>query len=111
MVIAAPERGTCTMADSQESCGLCITCNNAPSCFYFASRGPALVCELFDSYAPIETHLAQKSVEELPGAPFARSIADDEAGRSLGLCVNCENAPTCEHHKLTGGVWHCEEYC
>jgi len=27
-----------------------------------------------------------------------------------GLCIDCENRGTCIYAKVSGGVWHCEEY-
>lgn len=32
------------------------------------------------------------------------------AATGVGLCVNCEHAPTCTLPRPTAGVWHCEEY-
>jgi hypothetical protein len=48
--------------------GLCATCNNAETCFYRATRGPALLCELFDNFvAPAEGrgHQVRGAVREL----------------------------------------------
>ena len=90
--------------------GLCATCNNAPTCFYLARRGPALFCELFDGYAPpperhgsVQAPLAAEAAVALPAA--------EEDGESYsGLCMNCRHRATCMHPRPTGGVWHCEDY-
>jgi hypothetical protein len=90
--------------------GLCMTCNNVPTCFHHARRGPALFCELFDDYLP--------PVDELGGAdpasPARSSVALHASAQDdpkyTGLCVNCEHRTTCAHPRPTGGVWHCEDY-
>ena len=90
--------------------GLCMTCNNAPSCFHRARRGPALFCELFDDYVPPDRRTVKSRVSPVP----ERSVmpaADTAEARHEGLCVNCENRQTCAHPKPAGGVWHCEDYC
>ena len=94
----------------EESQGLCSTCNNAPSCFYHASRGPALFCELFDNYAPpaVQTSVAKTPLAATPS--IARTAVEEEAAEYTGLCMNCENRRTCGHLKPEGGIWHCEDY-
>ena len=91
--------------------GLCMTCNNAPSCFHRARRGPALFCELFDDYVPPEQRAIRRKVSPAPEVSVASSAPDGDVARYEGLCVNCENRQTCAHPKLAGGVWHCEDYC
>ena len=98
------------MVDVQNGNGLCITCNNASGCFYLASRGPALFCELFDDYAPVAACPRAEAARLSPGMPLAAVIGQDEASRTIGLCVNCDNLAMCQHPKPAGGVWHCEEY-
>lgn len=90
--------------------GLCMTCNNAPTCFHHARRGPALFCELFDNYAP---PVVQARVAMAPPstAPSIRDrTAEEEAAEYTGLCMNCENRRICGHSKPEGGIWHCEDY-
>jgi hypothetical protein len=89
--------------------GLCGTCNNSPSCFHHARRGPALFCEMFDDYVPPDTILAGRMAAPAP-RPFSVRHAGTATGRGVGLCVNCEHAPRCGHAELEGGVWHCEDY-
>ena len=91
--------------------GLCSTCNNAPSCFYRATRGPALFCELFDDYVPsVERTRVEKALPSADSSAALRA-AEEETSKYTGLCVNCENRRTCAHPKPAGGVWHCEDYC
>jgi len=110
MLAANSDRQMCTIRDTRNGGGLCSTCNDAATCYYHASRGPALMCELFDNCSAVETRTQRDSPATLAGAPIAGSIAYSEAGRASGLCMNCENSATCVHPKPAGGVWHCEDY-
>ncbi len=94
----------------EESQGLCSTCNNAPSCFYHDSRGPALFCELFDNYASpnVETRAVAASLSAVPSS--AHRPAKGGGAEDTGLCMNCENRLACGHLKPEGGIWHCEDY-
>ena len=40
------------ISENKNGRGLCTTCNNAPSCFHRARRGPVQLCETFDDYVP-----------------------------------------------------------
>ncbi len=98
-------------AEINGTTGLCSTCNNAPSCFYRATRGPALFCELFDDYVPpVERTSTEKALPSADSSAALRA-AEEETSKYTGLCVNCENRRTCAHPKPAGGVWHCEDYC
>jgi len=90
--------------------GLCSTCNNAPTCFHRARRGPALFCELFDGSAPAVERTSPERVVPSAEPSMARRAADEEVYKYSGLCVNCEHRQTCTHPKPEGGVWHCEDY-
>jgi len=96
-------------AEINGTVGLCSTCNNAPSCFHRARRGPALYCELFDDYVEPEWRTVRVSLRADTSASVA--TVEDDTSKCEGLCVNCENRQTCAHPKPTGGVWHCEDYC
>ncbi len=98
------------MLQIEDSRGLCSTCNNAPSCFYHHSRGPALFCELFDNYAPATVQTRVTKAEPKAAPSIAERAADGEAAEYTGLCMNCENRRVCNHPKPEGGVWHCENY-
>ena len=89
--------------------GLCWTCNNSPSCFYHGQRGPALFCELFDSYVSPDRILAARTTPSTQ-QPFSVRPADSGTGPQVGLCGNCDHAPPCSHSRLEGGIWHCEDY-
>ena len=98
------------MQEVNGSGGLCMTCNNAPDCYYRARRGPALFCELFDGYAlPAERKISVKAPAPADSSAPRRAAAEETA-KYTGLCVNCENRRTCALPKPAGGVWHCEEY-
>ena len=90
--------------------GLCITCNNAPTCFFRASRGPALFCELFDDYVSPVSRISRAFDSVPQDAPLAASAVRDDAALYTGLCVNCGHQATCTHSKPVGGIWHCEDY-
>jgi hypothetical protein len=79
--------------------GLCATCNNAPTCMYRGTRGPALFCETFDGYAAAGERTAVRPESSVPATAAA-----------AGLCANCVNLESCMHVKPAGGVWHCEDY-
>jgi len=99
-----------TSIETTNGYGLCITCNNAPTCFFRASRGPALFCELFDDYAPPMSRKTRAFDSVAQDAPLAASAARDNAALYTGLCVNCGHQATCTHSKSAGGIWHCEDY-
>lgn len=96
-------------ADAMQLVGLCGTCNNEPSCFHHARRGPALFCEMFDDYVPPDLILAGRRSASAQ-RPFSVRHVDQKAVRQAGLCVNCEHVSRCGHAKAEGGVWHCEDY-
>ena len=90
--------------------GLCMTCNNVPTCFHHARRGPALFCELFDDYVAPAERYSSPPPPPLEDASVALGTAEDAPDRYTGLCVNCLHRATCTHPRPTGGVWHCEDY-
>ncbi|NLU19591.1 MAG: hypothetical protein GXW89_02695 [Phycisphaerae bacterium] len=83
---------------------LCSNCDHAEE---HARRGrprrPVFFCEEF------EVSGAVRIPEPVRVRPAPAEQAQD-AGRRLGLCVNCDNADTCRLPRPEGGVWHCEEY-
>lgn len=90
--------------------GLCMTCNNAPSCYYRATRGPALFCELFDDYVPPAERPASTKAPLPAESSVALRAAEEDGEKYSGLCMNCRHRGTCGHPGATGGVWHCEDY-
>ena len=90
--------------------GLCMTCNNAPTCFHRARRGPALFCEMFDDYVPATMRIGDRVTPPSADASMAVRVAEEDASTHAGLCMNCEHRRTCKHPDREGGVWHCEDY-
>jgi hypothetical protein len=104
------QKETDTMVELKNGLGLCMTCNNEPTCFHRARRGPALFCETFDDYVPATARIdARMPAPSAVAAPPARAAVADETTHT-GLCMNCEQRRTCGHPKPAGGVWHCEDY-
>jgi hypothetical protein len=99
-----------TMPETAQTVGLCSTCNNNPSCFYRAHRGPALFCELFDDYVAPPPGRNGVTVSPSANPSTAVRAAADDLSKYAGLCMNCEQRRSCAHPKTTGGVWHCEDY-
>ena len=98
------------MQETNGSGGLCLTCNNVPGCYYRATRGPALFCELFDDYVPPVERTTSERRSPPARAPMARRTVEEEIAKHTGLCMNCEHRRVCTHPKPEGGVWHCENY-
>ena len=88
--------------------GICFTCKNAPGCtFPRDSQKPVLYCEEFevDTCPSVKTTGIDKS-------PATTSVdaEDEDSGKFIGICSNCDNRRTCVFPKPEGGIWHCEEY-
>jgi len=87
---------------------LCSTCKNILKCtFQRDSQKPVLNCEEFEVEAcpSVKTAGEEKS-------PVTTSVnpENEDAGKFMGLCSNCDNRKTCVFPKSQGGIWHCEEY-
>jgi hypothetical protein len=98
------------MSESMQAVGLCSTCNNSPSCFHRARRGPALLCELFDDYVAPSLRSDGRRDPAAAYSKVAFQDPSDKTSKHGGLCVNCEHRQGCWHAKPEGGVWHCEGY-
>lgn len=87
---------------------LCSSCKNAEDCnFQKDLQRPALYCEEFE----IDTYPSAKIAGKEKPLPAAPVYAEDEdSGKFIGLCNNCDNRRTCGFAKPEGGIWHCEEY-
>ncbi|MCX7045603.1 MAG: hypothetical protein NTX50_08995 [Candidatus Sumerlaeota bacterium] len=83
--------------------GLCRNCCYIEECSYPHDRSlPVLFCEEFDiGRAPVEP--VKQTAEQM----ISPGVIEDATG---GLCLNCEDRPTCAFPKVEGGRWHCEEY-
>ena len=90
--------------------GLCMTCNNAPTCFYRATRGPGLFCEMFDDYVAPGVQAVVRGGPDHSGSARVTGSATGEGAVFTGLCMNCDHRLVCEHAKAEGGVWHGEQY-
>jgi hypothetical protein len=99
-----------TRSETTNGYGLCMTCNNAPTCFFRASRGPALFCELFDDYVPPVSQTPRTFASMPQDTSLVASTTGEDATQYTGLCMNCDQRHTCRHPKPAGGVWHCENY-
>jgi hypothetical protein len=96
------------MVQANKATGICSTCNNLPTCAYFARRGPVFFCELYDDHAP--SNAGPDTPSRPHPAPERTLEPDEEAPGLKGLCVNCDLRHTCTYPKAAGGIWHCEEY-
>lgn len=90
--------------ENKQYAGLCSTCNNSPTCFHRARRGPAIFCEMFNDH--VESRLDSDDMDE----SMSPSYAAEDVSQYAGLCVNCEHRKTCSLPKPAGGIWHCENY-
>ncbi len=87
---------------SEESIGLCFSCNNSTNCKYRAKRGSdAIYCETFDGFS-INGKPADYGLTEVAEMIFNPDLK--------GLCSNCIHASKCSLANRNGGVWHCEEF-
>jgi hypothetical protein len=89
--------------------GLCMTCDHAHSCAYLArTEGPIWSCEEFDdSGRAVPGPVIVTDARPRATAETARS---QPGGQPLGLCLNCENRPSCTLPGAREGVLFCEEY-
>ena len=91
--------------------GLCLTCNNSPTCVYRAMRGyDAIYCETFDAGVPPGGGRPGDKYAAPVGAPSTIAPVESRVTVTRGLCVNCEHRDSCALPRPEGGVWHCEEY-
>lgn len=93
--------------------GICTTCNNRSVCRSFQNSlqvdRPVLHCEEFDNFVP---GMEIDDDENVKNDSYKPQVHIDELipGRSLGLCINCENRKSCMLPSPAGGILHCEEY-
>ena len=87
---------------------LCSNCKNDPDCTFQRNRQrPSLYCEEYEVAACplVKTTRKEKSAANAPV-----DAEDEDSGKFIGLCINCDNRRTCVFPKPEGGIWHCEEY-
>ncbi|MHC4635019.1 MAG: hypothetical protein ACYSYU_07410 [Planctomycetota bacterium] len=87
---------------------LCSNCRNAADCTFRKKRlKPSLYCEEFE----IDTSpLAETAPQNKSAANTPIDVEDEDSGKFIGLCINCDNRKTCDFPTPEGGIWHCEEY-
>ncbi len=90
--------------------GLCMTCNNSPTCYHHATRGPAIYCEMFDNYVPPRPRTLERETAPAVRRSTAATAAGTAPATFRGLCMNCEHRTVCTHSRSEVGVWHCENY-
>ena len=96
-----------------QNLGICITCNNRTECLSLQNslRADRTIwnCEEFDDFVP---GMKSDSVNIKKKNPFNKPACNNDIipGRTMGLCINCEDRKTCMLPSPTGGIWHCEEY-
>ena len=101
------------MYKSTQNMGICVTCNNRPECLSFQNSlradRPIWHCEEFDDFVP---GMKSDSVNAKKKKSFKKPDYNNDIipGRTMGLCINCENRKTCMLPSPAGGIWHCEEY-
>jgi len=77
--------------------GLCVNCNHAASCVFFAAGGPVWYCEEHDGEQVVAAR------------PMAAPQAHVETP-ARGICANCEDSSACRFPAAAAGVLYCEEY-
>lgn len=101
------------MYKSTQNLGICITCNNRPECLSFQNslraNRPIWNCEEFDDFVP---GMKSDSANIKKKNSFNKPVCNNDIvpGRTMGLCINCDNRKTCMLPSPTGGIWYCEEY-
>jgi len=93
--------------------GICSTCNNRPECRLFQNsmqiNRPVVYCEGLDNFGTgLEIDADEKGTEGSSKPPD--HIDEMIPGRTMGLCINCEDRKRCMLPSPAGGILHCEEY-
>jgi hypothetical protein len=94
--------------------GLCVNCKHHTACTFCGSPSePKLFCEEFECLGASCSEFGDgiSVVRDEPVPPVIESDAgEQDAGKYMGLCVNCENRESCCHTIPASGIWYCEEY-
>ena len=96
-----------------QNLGICVTCNNRTECLSLQNslRADRTIwnCEEFDDFVP---GMKSDSANIKKKTSFNKPDYNDDIipGRTMGLCINCDNRKTCMLPSPAGGIWHCEEY-
>ena len=96
------------MSENIENRNICFTCKNAMSCTF--QRDPqksVFDCEEFE----FVTYPSVKTIrKDEPPETISVNAEDEDSGKFIGLCSNCNTRKTCITSMPKGGIWHCEEY-
>ena len=87
---------------------ICSTCKSAQSCTFLKNSQKAVLnCEEFEfvTYPSVKTIRKDESPETT-----SVNAEDEDSGKFIGLCSNCDSRKTCVLPMPKGGIWHCEEY-
>ena len=79
------------MIELKNGGGLCMTCNNAPTCFYRASRGPGLFSEMFDDYVAPVARVNERIAVRSSGSSLGFQATEEETSRYKGLSEQDEH--------------------
>ncbi len=92
--------------------GICITCNDGPTCVRRKAHGKAVwYCEEFDDYLPPPVKTIAGDSALMPDSNFVRSPKEEiESAKNTGLCVNCDARKECSFSKPGSEIWQCNEY-
>lgn len=91
--------------------GLCVTCKNGLICkLSYRNSTPVLQCNEFEiiEYKSLRAPMKKESARRMRNPREDRE--NDDRGKYLGLCTNCEVRDSCCLTKPPSGVWHCNEY-
>jgi len=86
---------------SFDRAGLCAYCSRKFNCSLSADYGLVFDCDDYDA-----------SDNEAPILTFS-SIGlseSNDAEEYNGLCHDCQKRDYCQLRKISGGVWHCQEF-
>lgn len=90
------------MGDIPKYSGLCETCDHNATCMLRRSAQLEVIqCEEFSTRPVAGSPVPPKKQE---------AYRDLKETASLGICVNCLNAPGCGFPKARQGILQCEEY-
>jgi len=91
--------------------GLCVTCRNGVGCrLSCRNPTPVLQCNEFEiiEYKPTRASRREEPARRMGGLQEGRQ--EDDRGKYLGLCANCELRASCCFTKPPSGIWHCDDY-
>jgi len=83
--------------------GLCAYCSRKVLCVISNDNGLVFDCDEYDA--------GEECAPLLPFSTLGLSFNDEEEEETLyGLCRQCQKRDGCQLRKMSGGIWHCDEY-